>query len=1029
MDLLGVTRTIDHAVYNLLNVLAIILWRIDSALMGISLLSYHTQDWLTGRDGGIWKLLARLVGMDGIFGLSTFQAFLVLALTLFGLSRILRPFFRNMKSVDLGRLMFFGVIAYVFITQGPVLLQQAEQWRGEAGGYVYQSLATGESVDLGSLGSGDDLLRRPFDLDGQSPIRGWEAVATSYFLASTGNELHAGVPPEEFRIAYCLYDPAVPIDQQAQENSEGCSPRKAWDEWDMVSTQPITQVWGIPLPIDISLTLPIVEEHPENRQLAIRQAQQGVARLALGPIVALFPIVEANVGLMLALAASFIYLSLPITLMFGFFLYTEPMVTRLFMQFISVFIRTLILNGLLALFMMLLMGVAANGSLTVYLGLVGIGLVGGLFLMRIASGTMKETLSMSMGAIGGVWMGATTGVLGEGARKPAQQTLGVAKIGLGAGAMYLAGRAGARTGIGATSAMADLAEPAFDAARSGVEDVRGRPSARADLARRGGLPAPLASLVGRRGGASPEDRRSPESANPDLDPLSGRDGNIREARPAVPLPAAGWTGQDARRPAPASASSRSGSSTGAQALTTSRASSTGDGQPVEAWAAQAYQASEQGGRGRQQIPLRGQVAEAGRNLVGEERSQEALQAMGRHSQGETMAVLRATREAVADAQARGQPAVRADGSLSPEVVQAVRGRLDNETDRAFTGRQGERDLSALVAAGTVAVQREARQGEAHQATPQVTTGDGRAVEAWAAGMYRAGEQGGRGQRQALEEGRELVGEELSRAAIQAMNRHDREQTLAVLRTARQAAAEIEARGESPVQSDGSLNPRLVEAVRDRLDAKTEQAFAGTRGERDLVALVAAGAAAHREASPQEFRQAMAQARPGQGEQSPGRTVPRALGLDAVASREHFAGMNRFARISEQAGLTEEQRGQLLREVQQQGKVSDGLRREIEATIRQQGSKAAGLSVDDLESGAQALPPTLRGPVAVRLPEGARRTEQRPTSSSALPRSRTTGGGEPHAGDRGERPSRRSDVQPRADRPESEAPVVSGGRVR
>ena len=73
MDLLGVTRTIDHAVYIALNALAIILWRLDSALLGISLLSYRTQDWLTGPDGGVWRLLARLVGAEGIFGLATWR--------------------------------------------------------------------------------------------------------------------------------------------------------------------------------------------------------------------------------------------------------------------------------------------------------------------------------------------------------------------------------------------------------------------------------------------------------------------------------------------------------------------------------------------------------------------------------------------------------------------------------------------------------------------------------------------------------------------------------------------------------------------------------------------------------------------------------------------------------------------------------------------------------------------------------------------------------------------------------------------
>ena len=193
-----------------------------------------------------------------------------------------------------------------------------------------------------------------------------------------------------------------------------------------VLTDILASILGIDLDgPELTTPVEIVQEHPENRQLGIRQAQSGVARLALGPIVALFPMVEANVGLMLALAASFIYLSLPIVLLFGFFLYTEAMATRLMLQFISVFIRTLILQGLMAIFLMLLMGASiGDGTLTVYLGLIGVGLIGGWFLIRIASSTMKETLSQSLSAVGGIWMGATTGILGAGARKPARAALG-----------------------------------------------------------------------------------------------------------------------------------------------------------------------------------------------------------------------------------------------------------------------------------------------------------------------------------------------------------------------------------------------------------------------------------------------------------------------------------------------------------------------------------------------------------------------------------------------------------------------------
>jgi hypothetical protein len=304
-------------------------------------------------------------------------------------------------------------------------------------------------------------------------------------------------------------------------------------------------------------------------------------------------------------------------------------------------------------------------------------------------------------------------------------------------------------------------------------------------------------------------------------------------------------------------------------------------------------------------------------------------------------------------------------------------------------------------------------GDGHQVEEvSGASGDGQAVEAWAGRVYQARERG-RGRKQVsdfsepsvplraepsrAEAGRDLLGEDLTREAERAIGRHSQAETVTVLRAARRAAVEAQARGESLIQADGSLSPEGVKAVRERLDEKTARAFGGARGERDLSALVAAGAQAQREARPEDFRRAAAEARAGRGEQAAGRTVPHALGLDPVAAGEHFASLNRFARLSEQARLTPEQRRQLLQEAQQ-GEVSEGLRREIEAALRRPG-KAAGLSVDDLVAGAQALPATLRGPVAVRLPADISPARDRQPSGRDKKRPPTGA-----AGRLGERPS-------------------------
>jgi hypothetical protein len=45
-DIIGITSALDHIIYMTLNVIATLLWRLDAAIIGMSLYSYGTQDWL-----------------------------------------------------------------------------------------------------------------------------------------------------------------------------------------------------------------------------------------------------------------------------------------------------------------------------------------------------------------------------------------------------------------------------------------------------------------------------------------------------------------------------------------------------------------------------------------------------------------------------------------------------------------------------------------------------------------------------------------------------------------------------------------------------------------------------------------------------------------------------------------------------------------------------------------------------------------------------------------------------------------------
>lgn len=847
MDFIGVTRTIDQAVYMLLNALAIVLWRIDSAIIGMSLYSYATQDWLTGNGGGVWYIMDWLLDTSGLFGLNTWTLFAGLALMLWGMARIIRPFFHT-NPVHPGKLLFFFILSYIVISQGSTLMQDIEGWRLDAGSAVYQSIATSAeaNVTVPSVPSTSDPLAPPADLDGQSPIRGWEAVAASYFLAANAEDIHQPYPPEAFRVAYCLYNPDLPIEEQTTENAQGCSPRNAWDEWDVIDLSILQDVLGINVEdvetafegflslllgeVDLNLTAPVpaIQHHPENRELGIRQAQAGVARLALGIIVTLFPIIEANISLMLALAASFIYLSLPIVILFGFFLATESMTLRLLMQFVYVIIRTLIINGIVALFMLLLMNTALSGTLTAYLGLVGVGLVGGFFLARIAAATMKETLGQALGALGAVWMGTSTGLLGQAAAQPARATMGLAKM----------GAAAALLGAGGAMSAFDLAETSYEGVRAGAKDLRqGAPGTMNYLDRQTSrLPASLARLTGAATGVE----ETGEQHTRPTDMMTSLATTL-----AAPL-AVG-------------------------ALATTASSKNQADQPDE----------------------------------------------------------------------NGYTAARPD----------ISSRLTQRWQATVT--------PSLATLPIISANKDNLAQEQHQ-------GD---IDGWVDQMYQA-RQMQRGQKQAGERGRDLLGEDLSWKAERALERHSPAEVKAVLDTARQVANEHE---RSELIQNGRLTGQAITAVRDKLDEKTAQTFSGQKGMWDLAALTAVALQRQATVTPDEFRQVMAKANSGWGKDSPGHKVPRRLGLDPVAAGAHYTALNRFTRLSEAAGLSARQRERLLAEAQQ-GQVSAETRGEIDTSLQKQRQQGRGLGVttEAIVTSALAMPATLSGPEQVwTTPEKAR----------------------------------------------------------
>jgi hypothetical protein len=477
------------------------------------------------------------------------------------------------------------------------------------------------------------------------------------------------------------------------------------------------------------------------------------------------------------------------------------------MQFVNVVIRTIVIMGIVAVFMLILMDSALSGTIMSYLGLIGVGLVGGWFLQRMAAATMKEAMSGAMSAVGGVWMGSATGLLGQSAAKPAAFTMGAAKM-AGAGAVL--------AGAGAIK-MLDLSEAAYEGVRAGEQDIRR------------GAPDTMGYLDQRAG----------------------------EMHPALAKMAA------------------------------------------------------QGKNGRPE-----------ESLLVDRAGTAALAVVG-------------LARALEDEQERQHDQQNLNGKHPTARWGADRGSA--VTTRTTVGTTGS------GAAG--------RENDV-AATEQRQTG----VDGWIAQTYVA-QQSQRGQKQAGQRGRDLVGEELAWKAERALSRRSLQETNAVLAAARQAEGKL---GHGQMVRRGRLTTEGLRAVRRELDPDTVQGFRGQQGLWDLAALTAVGVQQETTVSPDEFRRELAQAASGWGEESPGHQVPRKLGLDPVAAGAHYTALNRFARLSDAAGLSVNQRERLLTEAQT-GEVSPELRADIETALQ---SRDTGATTEEIVASAQALPATLTGPEQV-----------------------------------------------------------------
>lgn len=290
------SKPIDAAVYGALLLLAHIMWFLNKFFLGIAIIFQNVRLWLVDNLVEIISVFATPFG--------TFLAFaLLLAVSAYGLSRIVTTFVPSWQPVDLGRAFLYGIIGFFYIASASLLVTSIEDIRNEVGRQMASLARTTFTYSLSSLVFGGDgiVLGAPRDIDGQPGISGLDIAATYLGVlnaADLGSSLPGGLR-SGYPYAPGLADCCFPYGQGGFD----------------------------------ALT-------DGQRSAALDAARQGITVLFMGFFLAPYAVAGEVVWLFLTLAALVIFLSLPLGFVFSPFRSTQGLLAGYVQQYVHLIRET-----------------------------------------------------------------------------------------------------------------------------------------------------------------------------------------------------------------------------------------------------------------------------------------------------------------------------------------------------------------------------------------------------------------------------------------------------------------------------------------------------------------------------------------------------------------------------------------------------------------------------------------------------------------------------------------------------------------
>jgi hypothetical protein len=370
-SVLDPTCPLHDGIYALIRYLAAFLWAINRILL---LLAYQVD---------VIRIWIVEEGLRGAFGIVIgevelpLRGVVLLALWVFGICYFLIPWV-NVRLVDIRRVLSYLLVASVLIQSGGEWLASLERVRGGLGAALLTSARRLDGPQLVATRDGEMAAMDQPIYDGAANA----VCATNGLAQRQHGERHADDLAARF-----LFADAVDIHCPARRMPADQLPDGFYENGRYFVEDGLSAL-----------------SEPE-RQARIQLGLDGVTRQAQGLLPALAAALEMAINLLFALALATTWLSIPIALLFAFFLHTEGIFGALVRRLAQIFIQSWTISVLLGIALALLMAAADAGSVGGYLAaaLVCVGLMIAFALAAVRSlGDALDTTALSVGQATGL---------------------------------------------------------------------------------------------------------------------------------------------------------------------------------------------------------------------------------------------------------------------------------------------------------------------------------------------------------------------------------------------------------------------------------------------------------------------------------------------------------------------------------------------------------------------------------------------------------------------------------------------------